>query len=1541
MIKPAEYYATAKDWADRKALLQLRSKLSGLYRQAARQFLLELAQNADDAYASWLHISLSRSESSGDRLIVTNDGEPFVERGFDSIIGAWDSPKAEDQAGKIGRFGVGFKSVYFHADCADLISGGFRYRMPKYPWPSGTDWPLADVPCPARLWGDSRMLEPADWAAYREELPEPVLEALEAGRPHPRACFVLHLEPGAADRIGQELSSSEGLNQELLLFLRHLKQIKITGFGTTLGISRKLQPWDGWKVPSPGLAVSDIAFGPQEAPSSVYRVYRRVQPARPEGDLTEAYLDALEASKVAIAIPVEQPGGAERALAEADPRRILWSWFPTETSLTTGFLVQGDFHLLQDRTALDDNTDLPRQQNLQAGIRVASLLKDILTGLCGGQGPLPWGWQKALLSSFHKYSHSYSGANYTASHLLGQLQETITAFLQSNPGLAAAKGGGVRTSAALLAVPGQWNEDQYSRLARLIPGNRLPSGIFRIDYQPVTLQGREWLAWPCMAQALAAERWRRDFGVPQVGRTLLANGCSFPDLVRSSNEWLEWMRLLAELAFQAEELPTLETGVRWPVIGPGDAAGGMEPIWTQGQTALEPGLYDPAKDNAALVKRIDTTGWTEADCAALLGWARGKLRLPAPDRRALILKRLEGQGRVDPTRAEALETFREILLWMRKEDRKHLERIPFVPVINGSGEPGLQCPGCCLLQPPEQELQAGFEAFLAATGKWAVDPDPFGLPMPAEGAYTPLPVLWLDTPLGRQPGATPRELLEAWGAPSALDPPTWNRIRSGPELDSAAASVNCADYKKGSRILHEPELPGLRSALNRLGDGGASSGALFAFLWNRLATLAARPQASAKYREHAADSPAHTENPLCSMLFWFRNSPHLAPVPDSGPIHQLRGNRWIPGTGTPRLAGEVTHKQLLEVLGESPRNAAGHAFLVDLLGLKPEATDLAELLAAAQGTIRYLFEKLGLTSGPAGGGADPSSGSQPNEPIEIPDPDPVYPDGIPFPPGGGPSEADGCAAQNRLVDLLGGQLIGFARMITPADEELSPALAASCLVSFHQEDLLRSEVRAADGKLLRDMLIEAALASDGTFKNDARSLFGINRAPRVSDFVRSWHPGGIRARWITYGLGLPPAFAGRPSDPKPPAEEVWVPLRNPGEARPYQLEYIRHEASYPMLIRIPTGSGKTRIAAERLLDVLNRQTQAPKAILWVAPEETLCEQAIETIKKLYDARSLAQAPDQPLAPLAFRRWFGGLEHDQVLHPEGHVVIATTYATLQRVTGKPFDQLASQVVLGVLDEAHRAVAASWEPNIRRLMRAGVPFLGLSATPDGAVTLLGQPIEIDYFQGESPQSVLSRDGVLAQPARESIRYAPMLKDLELPKEDLDQGEAGDAMPWRGRLAEHRPRREAILAWISAHLEQNPLEGRVLLFGANLKDALGLTAALKRANIKAEYVSSKTGSGAKRRIEGRFRAGELQVLCNYGIYTTGFDEPRITAVLIARPTLSRTLYTQMAGRGLRTTKTKRCCSIADVIDTGPARLARDDWWEEQQRPAPPPGP
>jgi superfamily II DNA/RNA helicase len=67
-------------------------------------------------------------------------------------------------------------------------------------------------------------------------------------------------------------------------------------------------------------------------------------------------------------------------------------------------------------------------------------------------------------------------------------------------------------------------------------------------------------------------------------------------------------------------------------------------------------------------------------------------------------------------------------------------------------------------------------------------------------------------------------------------------------------------------------------------------------------------------------------------------------------------------------------------------------------------------------------------------------------------------------------------------------------------------------------------------------------------------------------------------------------------------------------------------------------------------------------------------------------------------------------------------------------------------------------------------------------------------------------------------------------------------------------------------------------------------------------AGFVSGETLPHDRRRIISEFRDGKLRHLCNCMILTEGFDAPAASAIVMARPTKSRSLYAQCVGRGTR---------------------------------------
>jgi superfamily II DNA/RNA helicase len=79
-------------------------------------------------------------------------------------------------------------------------------------------------------------------------------------------------------------------------------------------------------------------------------------------------------------------------------------------------------------------------------------------------------------------------------------------------------------------------------------------------------------------------------------------------------------------------------------------------------------------------------------------------------------------------------------------------------------------------------------------------------------------------------------------------------------------------------------------------------------------------------------------------------------------------------------------------------------------------------------------------------------------------------------------------------------------------------------------------------------------------------------------------------------------------------------------------------------------------------------------------------------------------------------------------------------------------------------------------------------------------------------------------------------------------------------------------------------------------------GQAVLLRRHGRDSACVTADTREATRRHLVDAFRRRNVQILCNYGVLTTGFDAPQVRAVVIGRPTASRVLYDQMIGRGMR---------------------------------------
>ena len=107
------------------------------------------------------------------------------------------------------------------------------------------------------------------------------------------------------------------------------------------------------------------------------------------------------------------------------------------------------------------------------------------------------------------------------------------------------------------------------------------------------------------------------------------------------------------------------------------------------------------------------------------------------------------------------------------------------------------------------------------------------------------------------------------------------------------------------------------------------------------------------------------------------------------------------------------------------------------------------------------------------------------------------------------------------------------------------------------------------------------------------------------------------------------------------------------------------------------------------------------------------------------------------------------------------------------------------------------------------------------------------------------------------------------------------------------------------------------QTLCYGVDRAHAKHIQEAFLSHGIPAGYVDSFTEMDERRMIAKQFADGDLRVICNVGVLTTGIDWD-VRCIILARPTKSDKLFQQIIGRGLRIAEGKEDCIIIDHSDT-----------------------
>ena len=334
------------------------------------------------------------------------------------------------------------------------------------------------------------------------------------------------------------------------------------------------------------------------------------------------------------------------------------------------------------------------------------------------------------------------------------------------------------------------------------------------------------------------------------------------------------------------------------------------------------------------------------------------------------------------------------------------------------------------------------------------------------------------------------------------------------------------------------------------------------------------------------------------------------------------------------------------------------------------------------------------------------------------------------------------------------------------------------------------------------------------------------------------------------------------------------------DLRPYQSAasdaiFAEWRENHSTLVVMPTGGGKTILFA----DVIRRMF--PRRALVLAHREELIFQARDKIQRVTGLQADVEMGEY--------RAEGGL------FDAARVVVSTIQTQCSGGDGGgrmgKFDPQRFGVL--IIDEAHHATSQSYRRVIDYYRtNPALKVLGVTATPDRTdEEALGQVFQSVAFDYDVLDAI--NDGWLVPIEQQMVHVEGLdYSSIRTTAGDLNGGDLAAVLEAEKNLQQMASASVAIIG-----------QRRALVFNASVK-AAEMTAEFfnRHRPGMASWVCGKTDKEERRTVLADFAAGKVQVVCNCGVLTEGFDDPGVEVVIMGRPTKSRSLYSQMVGRSTR---------------------------------------
>lgn len=334
------------------------------------------------------------------------------------------------------------------------------------------------------------------------------------------------------------------------------------------------------------------------------------------------------------------------------------------------------------------------------------------------------------------------------------------------------------------------------------------------------------------------------------------------------------------------------------------------------------------------------------------------------------------------------------------------------------------------------------------------------------------------------------------------------------------------------------------------------------------------------------------------------------------------------------------------------------------------------------------------------------------------------------------------------------------------------------------------------------------------------------------------------------------------------------------ELREYQQEALdslsemRAKKETIALLYHATGTGKTVTA---VMDA----KRCGGRVLFVAHTMELVNQAFSTFESLWTDASV------------------GKFADSIKDTESHVVcgsIQSVALNLDMFKDDDFDYI-------IIDEAHHASADTYQKVLAYFNPKFI--LGLTATPERA----DDTNILEIFKNTAHK--LDIQTAVEIGALVPVRCIRIHTNIDMTKVRFNSVQY-NIRDLDVKICVTERNQLIVDTWLEYVKNR-----RTVVFCASVKHAEQVAQLFKEAGVAAVAVSGSMKTSERNEQLAKFASGETKVLCACDLLNEGWDCPQTEVLFMARPTMSKVLYTQQLGRGMRNSEGKEHLMVFDFVD------------------------